>query len=115
MPAIVISLGVIVLSSMQNLPQVAWNISFLDKIVHSGIYCLLGISYFYSFTNGLQKISRLKIIIAFLAAIFFGASDEFYQSFVPTRYPEFLDWIADFFGVSCGFLLIFSYQKIFRR
>lgn len=111
LPVITISLGIIALSSIQNPPQPEVNIPFLDKIIHSGVYCLLGICYFYSFTSAFQKISCLRVIIAFLAAVFFGGLDEFYQSFVPTRSPEFLDWVADFFGVCCGFLLVFVYQK----
>jgi VanZ family protein len=111
--AVSASLGVLALSSIPSPPQPDWSFPFLDKIAHTIIYSLLGLSYLCSFTKGFLFHSTKIIIAAFLAACLFGIFDEFFQSFIPGRFSELGDWIADIIGVSLGFCLYFFIKKKF--
>jgi VanZ family protein len=42
------------------------------------------------------------ILLAIALASVYGISDEFHQSFVPTRTPDVADWVMDTFGATCG-------------
>lgn len=42
------------------------------------------------------------ILVAVAIASVYGISDEFHQSFVPTRTPDVADWVMDTFGAACG-------------
>lgn len=52
--------------------------------------------------------------LAVLVASLYGASDEWHQTFVPGRYPDAVDWVADTLG---AMLAIFLYAKwgLYRR
>lgn len=105
------SLVIVVLSSIQNPPQPDLNLPFFDKIAHTIIYTFLGFAYLCTFTKGFSRCFPKRIIAAFFTACCFGAFDEFYQSFIPNRFPELGDWIADILGISCGFLFYFWVSK----
>ena len=66
----------------------------LDKVVHFAVYGILGV-----------LICRLgrgvrATAIAILLASAYGASDEWHQSFVPSRSAEVADWFADTLGAT---------------
>ena len=62
-----------------------------------------------------QKKSRLLFNKASLATllicIIYGALDEVHQIFIPGRYAEFLDWLADFAGVILGIFLVYFLKE----
>ncbi len=83
-----------------------------DKIVHLVEYSLLG----YLFARALKATansSRKTIVFStVLFALFFGISDEFHQSFVPTRQCEAGDAAADTAG---GFLGVMVFLSVLRK
>ncbi len=103
--ALGISIFVLFLSSLQHPPQPEVQIPFLDKIVHFVLYFFVGICYLHSFTCSWKKMTKKRRLLAFAFAILFGGFDEFYQSFIPNRSPDFFDWLADSSGVFAGFSL----------
>ena len=86
----------------------------LDKIIHFGVYFVLGylITRAFSlgnFNNLTGKIFSLSISLGAL----YGLSDEFHQMFVPGRSMDFFDFLADVVGIAIAQLVIyFYYQKI---
>lgn len=103
---------------------------FQDKAAHTLAYFILAISLlrallwhttpsrlqteFANTTNGTDKVSgpfnsRKIIFLAIGLAALYGASDEWHQSFVPTRTGSIDDWLADTFG---AFLLLFSQRWV---
>lgn len=70
------------------------GVSGLDKVVHFAVYGLLGV-----------LVCRLgrgvrATAVAILLASAYGASDEWHQSFVPSRSAEVADWFADTVGAA---------------
>ncbi|MBN2279968.1 MAG: VanZ family protein [Candidatus Marinimicrobia bacterium] len=53
-------------------------------------------------------------LVAFLMTLFFGASDEFHQYFIPGRSCSFYDFVADFVGGILG-LIIFQKSKLVNK
>jgi VanZ family protein len=91
-----------------------------DKIVHIGVYGLLGFLCYLSLIHQ-QKITLFRaypMIITVIICSIYGASDEIHQYFVPNRDCEVWDWIADFVGVFIAMLMTRYYllkrYKIFR-
>lgn len=74
----------------------------LDKVVHFGVYAVLGalLARAWTWPPG---------VIA--AGWLYGLSDEFHQTFVPGRTAEAADWIADALGVMVG---LFLYRRAVR-
>lgn len=90
-----VALAAIILASSSRSQVVdVGGIPGLDKVVHFAVYGLLGV-----------LICRLgrgvrATAIAILLASAYGASDEWHQSFVPSRSAEVADWLADTLGAA---------------
>ena len=83
----------------EHVPQ----FDFSDKLLHVGVYAVLGFLLYRAFSamdNGATTV-RLIAISIFLTALY-GASDEIHQYFVPSRSAEFLDFTADAIGGILG-------------
>ena len=63
-----------------------------DKVAHFLVYGLLGL-----LACRLGR-GRRAAVLAVLAASLYGASDEWHQSFVPSRSAEVTDWMTDTLG-----------------
>ena len=91
-----------------NVPQLFEN---QDKYEHFIAYCVLAM--LLSLALYFQKRSILISSKAFLFALLFilayGAIDELHQLFVPGRYCDFYDWLADSSGgiIGIGFVFLF--------
>lgn len=92
------------LSSQSSFPVEAPFDSF-DKLVHLGLFTVLG--FFISF--GIFKSTRLplrkKIVLIVVTGVILGALDEVHQSFVPFRESDVLDAAADAVGIALGLLV----------
>ncbi len=79
--------------------------SYSDKIVHCGIYGVLGALCF----RALRLTTRLRVVPAILVVplivLAYGISDEVHQMFVPQRSSEVLDVVADVVGGALGAIL----------
>jgi len=88
-----------------------------DKYEHFIAYCVLAI--FLSLALYFQKKSILISSKAFLFALLFilayGAVDELHQLFVPGRYCDFYDWLADSSGGIFGIGIVLLFVKKYLR
>ncbi len=76
----------------ENLPS--FEFPGLDKLAHVLVYLPLGLTL--SLSTG-----RSTLLCAVLGVLY-GLTDEFHQSFVPGRQPDFGDVIADGVGAALG-------------
>ena len=85
---------------MDGLPP----ITGLDKLLHFAAYFVLAMSWIIAFSK--NNISNLNLKTGILSLLY-AFSDEFHQTFVPTRAFEVLDLVAD--GVGIFLALKFSH------
>lgn len=76
---------------------------WLDKVIHTIEYAPLGSLMSRAFRRSLRSVSwRWVQILSFIGYIVVGASDEFYQSFIPTRISSVWDAFWDGVGGTLG-------------
>lgn len=83
---------------MDGLPE----ITGLDKILHCIAYFVLAMSWIVAFYK--NKISNLNLKTTILSMLY-ALSDEYHQTFIPTRSFEVLDLVADVFGILLAIIL----------
>ncbi len=88
-----------------SLPTVAISDKINHLLAYFGLAVLLNLTLHFQgkFDLSLNKTAIFTLIIASL----YGAADELHQLFVPGRYAEFFDWIANFIGVVLGILVAY--------
>ena len=69
-----------------------------DKLLHAGVYALLGLLLLGAQPRPVNGYSGRQVTISVLLASLYGLSDEIHQYFVPGRSSEALDWLADTVG-----------------
>lgn len=89
---------------------------FLRKCCHVAEYSIFGFLIFRAFTqsrNPLPLWSWPRVGGALLIVFLYASSDEYHQSFVPTRTPRFLDVCIDTAGGALGLAAawIFHYYR----
>jgi VanZ family protein len=77
-----------------------------DKIVHFAAYAVLGTA----LAHG-QIASGIGVAWPLLIGVATGGLDELYQSTVPNRHADPLDWLADSLGVCFGVLLFHLWRR----
>jgi hypothetical protein len=80
----------------------AWRFPGDDKLVHLGLYAVLG---------ALLRAASGRIGWAIGLASAYGITDEIHQAFVPGRQADPLDWLADTAGAALGALLVASFAR----
>jgi VanZ family protein len=89
--------------------------SYSDKIVHCGIYAVLGALCF----RALRLTTRLGVVSAILVVplivLAYGVSDELHQMFVPQRSSDVFDVVADVIGGALGAVLASRWPGLRRR
>jgi VanZ family protein len=95
-----------------SLPQdvVPVQTSNIDKLLHFTIYTVFA----FLLTRQISEdTTRGRAVFgAMLIASAFAAADEWHQRFIPGRFPELADWIADVAGAMLGAIL---YVLVFGR
>lgn len=69
----------------------------IDKLVHAALYGVLA---------ALLYQAGLGPFAAVAVAGLYGVTDEFHQMFVPGRFPDLFDWLADVTGAALGVWLV---------
>jgi hypothetical protein len=74
-----------------------WRFPHDDKVVHAALYAVLG---------GLLRVAsgRIGTSVAIAGAV--GIADELWQSTIPGRSSDPLDWVADVVGALAGAALV---------
>ena len=99
------------LSSLSKppIPKLDWNAS--DKFYHAIEYAVLSFLLGQALVNTSSRLSvGFAGMIAMFVAVLLGASDEWYQSFVPGRFSTVSDWVADSLGGILGALLMYVWH-----
>ncbi|MBU1114551.1 MAG: VanZ family protein [Bacteroidetes bacterium] len=81
---------------------------FSDKIKHFGAYLVL--AFLLNFALIIQKkyslINKYSIIFTFLIVLFYGLFDEVHQIFIPGRFFDWWDLVANGVGSLLGIILV---------
>ena len=75
-----------------------------DKLEHFGAYFILSILLLLSLhlQEKYSVLNKRAIFFTFVLLSFYGALDELHQYFIPGRYCDFYDWVADVIGGLTG-------------
>lgn len=100
----------LVIFSFSSLPtgtasEIHWQDFIIKKMAHLVEYAVLAtLSFRALIGSGVNR--KDTFVIAFLIAIFYGATDEIHQSFTPGREPTVRDVIIDSIGAGIALLCI---------
>src|SRR6266403_1734539 len=100
--------------SSETLAQIHF---FARKLGHIFEYALLAIFLWRALRSGANlrvKISILVVVVWFVCAIF-AATDEFHQSFIPSRTASPNDVVIDIFGVVIGLTICMGFALRINR
>lgn len=91
---------ILVLTSLPNLDVGGAGFPGADKLVHGGLYLVLG--WLLARAIGARRSRRLPLALVVAIVAIFAALDELHQQWIPGRSAELLDWGADVFGATLG-------------
>ncbi|MCP5061103.1 MAG: hypothetical protein GY936_01390 [Ignavibacteriae bacterium] len=84
------------------------SIELSDKVKHfvayMGLAVILGLNL--HFQERWKLARNFYIVITFFICAIYGVLDEFHQMFIPNRFAEFFDWVADSLGALVGILSV---------
>jgi VanZ family protein len=111
-------MGVIFYLSHQSGEELGTWLPFFQRFVpemagfdwgHFVAYFVLTLAYYSALDSGRQLLRSkwLAILLSFL----YGISDEFHQSFVPGRQPDFMDLRNDTIGAMLAMLAIIALER----
>jgi VanZ family protein len=101
LPAIFYMAAIFFVSSMSDVGPPPGGVS--DKSMHMLVYAGLGVLFLLPLAKGLLgAVTWRRALAAVVLATVYGMSDEIHQAFVPGRYPDVLDVVADAIGAAVG-------------
>lgn len=77
-----------------------------DKVHHMGAYFIMGMLTWRFFKDYITSTMKLSIVTLCFCSIY-GLSDEWHQSFVPGRYADIMDWLADTLGATIAIISLY--------
>ncbi len=115
LPLIIYWLVLFVLTSLPA--SVAIITAFSDKISHFGAYGLLSVLLYLTmyFQDKFKLLKKYPGLFTILIASFYGMLDEIHQIYVPGRFAEVLDWLADFTGSVVAVLITRYLLEYFKK
>lgn len=104
--AVLYALILIAVSSLPGFKLPNLTKGNLDKALHAAEYAILG--YLVArgwgpFRGGLRMAAREWL--PFVILLLFAAADEYHQAWIPGRFAEWSDWLADVSGILIGYAL----------
>lgn len=112
LPLVLASATIFYVSHQPNIKLPDLDFNFLDKVLHLIAYFIYGVATICAALVIFQK-NRTRIIATLLFANIFAISDEFHQSFVPGRFFDVGDWIADSLGILLAIAMLSVVNKIY--
>lgn len=84
------------------------SLGLSDKINHFVAFFFLAVLLFLTlkYQRKNNYLFDKASLIAFIVSLIYGAIDEIHQMWIPGRYAEVLDWLADGFGALAGVLVV---------
>ncbi len=88
-----------------------------DKIVHTIVYCGLAYLTFRALyhQSRLPSVSRHAVLLSMAFTLFYAATDELHQLFVPRRSADLRDFLADAAGALLSLVLLAILQFTRKR
>jgi len=113
-PVILYCTAIFFQSSFPSLYLPETDFELADKLLHSVVYLILFFLFFYSLKNQNKSIKLKNYALEFslFFTIIYGATDEIHQYFVPNRYCDVFDWLADIVGALVGYLTLVIISKL---
>lgn len=102
-------------SSLEQLPDPHIEFDLLDKLAHAVEYAIFVVLALRFFSILGLKSAKSVYIGAIVLGLFYAASDEIHQMFVPGRHADFYDWVADAIGIACGAITYYFISGRSRR
>jgi VanZ family protein len=99
------ALLIFVLSSIPGGSFPASKLFSYDKLLHAGVYAVLGGFTFLALPRGWSSRASVLVVIAGAMTTMYGLTDEFHQLFVPGRSADLRDVLADCGGGFAGALV----------
>ena len=113
LPVILWACCLFIVSSIPSSSIPTFRINNVDLLLHFIAYAILGFLLGNAFLFTREKVRLQFIVMACLAGIAYGASDEFHQMFVAGRSATVSDFIADSIGIMFGVLFFIQITKVF--
>ena len=107
--AVGLMVGIYAISSIPSaeLPNFGWVDLLIKKGGHALGYALLAVGYLNGLIEADQGRINLRLLFsAWVMAVFYSATDEFHQSFVPGRHPSVFDVVIDASGAALALRLV---------
>jgi VanZ family protein len=91
--------------------------TLVRKLGHVTEYAILAALLWRALRSGRSFQTRLALLfsVALFACAVFAASDEFHQSFVPSRTPAVHDVMIDICGAAIGLLICWAFADMSRK
>ncbi|MCE1188364.1 MAG: VanZ family protein [Ignavibacteria bacterium] len=88
-----------------------------DKYEHFLAFAILAILVYFSLMQKTKwkLLTRYTAVSCFIVGTVYGAMDELHQLFVPGRYCDFYDWLADSIGTVIGILAATGLSYLYRH
>lgn len=119
-PAFVWAAFIFILCSIpgKDIPAADWmQMISLDKWVHAGVFAVLMIFVFHGY--GQYDFARpryyVSVILLLLAVVYGGITELYQHFFLPDRYADVYDFIANSIGAIIGLLIYHRYASDFYR
>jgi VanZ family protein len=114
-PVVVLCIAIFVQSCLPAF-DVGPRFQFKDKFLHAIVYGLLASLFFRAYHAGgdCRKSLLSTLVISVCFATLYGISDEIHQAFVPGRYLDGMDAVANFIGSvlgSAGYLWVVADRR----
>ncbi len=104
--SLIVYLGFIFYLSSLEQPGQQIQITHIDKVFHFIIYLPMPWLFFLSLrASAVEGIKYNYFNLGIILSLIYAATDEWHQSFVPTRNMDFLDFLADAAGILAGAFL----------
>lgn len=107
LPFLIVATSVLIMSSLNDIPDLNKVFVGFDKLLHLIIYFFYGISIQVMIIGNFPHHRTIyQILMTLLSGIVLAATDEYYQSFQPERYSDIYDFAADTFGILLSLLIL---------
>ena len=101
-PAVLWALLIFVLSSIPGASFPPSEFLTHDKLLHAAVYAVLGAFCFLAVPRSWSQKTSVLVFYAGAMATIYGLTDEFHQLFVPGRFADLRDVLADSVGGFVG-------------
>jgi len=102
------ALWALLIFALSSIPGAAFPPSQVlsqDKLIHAAVYAVLGALLFLALHRRWSHKTSVLVLIAGATATLYGFTDEFHQMFVPGRFADLRDVLADGVGGFLGALV----------